>query len=123
MPLPSPEELDNMFQAFKAILAHPEFQRALEELQSLPEEQRPQAVSIQLTPEALMARGVPIRQGMTITTQTIEIPDAPSARTTGAGTTQPGIPGPILPLDGRICFWLFGQRVCIEMPVFPFPLD
>ena len=97
-------------------------QRAVEELQSLPEEQRSQAVSTQLAPEALLARGVPIRQGMTITTQTGGTPDEPIVRTVEAGTTQPGIPGPILPLDGRICFWLFGQQVCIDLPIFP-PLE
>jgi hypothetical protein len=121
--IPSSEELDTMFQAFKAVLAHPEFQKALEEVQGLPEDQRSQAVSTQLTSQALMTRGVPIHPGMSITTQNIEIPDDTTTRAVETETAQPGTTGAVVPLDGRVCFWVFGQRFCIEMPVFPFPLD
>ena len=75
--MPSSEELDTMFQAFKAVLAHPEFQKTLEELQGLPEDQRSQAASTLLAPQALAAQGVPTR-GIDITTQKIESPVDPT---------------------------------------------
>lgn len=97
-----------MFQAFKAVLAHPEFQQALEEVQGLPEDQRPSAVSTQLTTEALAARGVPIAPGMGITT-----PDFGNIG--GAGLTD-GSPRPF-----QVCIRLGGIRFCVDFPVFNIP--
>jgi hypothetical protein len=117
--LPTSEELDTIFQAFKAVLAHPEFQKTLEEIQGLPEDQRSQAASTQLTPQALMARGIPIRQGMSITTPNIKTPDNPTARTAEAGATQRGTTAPIVALDSRICIWFLGKQYCLEIRAFP----
>lgn len=66
--MPSSNELDALFQKCKAVLTHPELQRVLEEVQRLPETQRTQAINTKLTSQALMARGIPIPNGMSIAT-------------------------------------------------------
>lgn len=61
------EELDYSYQALKTIVENPEFQEVITELQSLPPIERVEAAFLQLTPEALAARGVSIPDELTIT--------------------------------------------------------
>ena len=115
--MPSSEELDTLFQAFKRVLTHPEFLKALEEVQNLPEAQRSQAASTQLTPQVLAARGIPIPQGMSITTHNFEGPSAPTISAVEVGTMTANMTGAGAP---RVCIQIFGHDICLHLPA-PLP--
>jgi hypothetical protein len=119
--VPSAEELDASFQAFKDVVTHPEFQKAFEEVQSLPEDQRLDAASTQLTVQALAARGIPIPPEAGISIYNIgksgeSIVSPVEDRTTPAGITD------VSPRSFRACIWLFGVPVCVDLPI-PFLSD
>jgi hypothetical protein len=117
--MPSSEELDTMFQAFKAVLTHPEFQQALTKVQGLPEDQRSQAASTLLDPQALAAQGVPT-SGMNITTQKVESPVDPTIHPGEVEAANPVARGGGAP-DFRICFIVLGQQYCLELINLPGP--
>ena len=75
---PSLEELESALQELKALLNHPEFQKAAEDVLSAPSEQRGQAFSAQLTPAALAPKGVPISDRISIS-----LPASDTADTAG----------------------------------------
>ncbi len=109
--VPSAEELDVLFQAFKDVVTHPEFQKAFEEVQSLPEDQRLDAASTQLTVQALAARGIPIPPETGISIYNIRKPGESIVspvedRTTPAGITDGS------PQFFQACILLGGHRVC-----------
>jgi hypothetical protein len=120
--VPTPEDFDTLYQTFKAILTHPEFQNTLEEIQNLPEDQRSQAVSTQLATQELAAKGIPIPQGTSIAIHDLESPAKPtiSAHETGATPTIPksGVAAPA----GQICFRFLNQIVCVQTITIPIQL-
>jgi hypothetical protein len=61
------EELDALFQVLKYVVMHPVFKSVVAEIQSLPPSERLQAVSKQLTPKALEAKGLRVPEGFTFT--------------------------------------------------------
>ncbi len=94
-----------MFQELKAVLTHPEFQKAVDEVSSLPVEQRGQTASTQLTLDALTARGVPIPSS-------ISISDA-----LGSGLTDFSLAGGLAP-PSQTCWNIpFTDKwVCVNRP-------
>jgi hypothetical protein len=111
--MPSPDELDALFQKFKAALTHPELQKVIEEVQRLPEAQRTQVINTKLTPQALIARGIPISEGMSITTHLVEHPIGPAiGALRGVGGQSPR--------EVRICIIVEGKQYCIIV-TYPSP--
>jgi hypothetical protein len=117
--IPSSEEFDRAFQAVKSVVTHPEFQKAFEEVQSLPEDQRSQAASTLLDPQALAAQGVPT-SGINITTQKIESPVDPTIHPIEGETADSVARGGEAPAF-RICFIVLGQLYCLNLVNFPAP--
>lgn len=117
MNIPSSEELDSMFQELKTVLTHPEFQKAFDEVASLPVEQRVPAVFTKLTLGALAARGVQIPRSMSFSTHNSETSNA-SGDTT-INTAEPGT-AVMSPMDAhsddnRVCYSIAGITVCFTI--------
>jgi hypothetical protein len=64
---PSYDELDVWYQEIRSILKHPAFERVLAEIRDLPPIEALPVAFTRLTPKALAAEGVPIREGTIIT--------------------------------------------------------
>lgn len=122
--VPTSEDLDTLYQAFKAILTHPEFQKTLEAIQNLPEDQRSQAVYTQLTAQELAAKGIPIPSGMNIAIHDLANPANPTISARETGTMQANPTNGVAAPAGQICFQIFGQEVCLQIIKIPinFPL-
>jgi len=104
--MPSPDELDALYQVFKAIVTHPAFQSTVAAIRSTTASEGSQAVSTQLPQDALVAEGVPIPDGYTITTTVL--PDF-SVSNTGQPSSvalEGGQPQPF-------CFQLLGIQICL----------
>jgi hypothetical protein len=73
---PRPEELAQQVQKLNEAVTHPAFLEMLEEISKLPEDERFKAASERGTPEALARRGVPLPDGMRVTTRYFEDPQS-----------------------------------------------
>ncbi len=91
---------------------HPKFQGVLAEIRSLPPSERLQAVLTQLTPEALVTRGIQIPEECTITTHVLH--DSGFINANDALATQ-------VERKAELCFKVWGQEICITSE--PPPLD
>jgi hypothetical protein len=91
--MPTPEEISTWSQELSTTVMHPEFLKAIEEISSLPEAQYSQAVFTQLTPQALAARGVPIPEGLRVSTRYFENPDDRTLSATELGTGESDMTG------------------------------
>lgn len=61
-------------QVLSELIAHPEMQRITDEILAAPESERLELVNKIATPEALAARGIPVPEGVKITTRYFEDP-------------------------------------------------
>jgi hypothetical protein len=111
-----------MFQEVKAVLTHPEFRQTLEEASRLPVEQRAQALSLWLTRDALMTRGVSIPDSMSISTDDVDASDAStidSAPIDTSTTSDTSTPTDTSVTEGALHIYSLSTKVCIPfLPCF-----
>lgn len=111
--MPSCDELDISYQALRDLIFHPEFQRALEEIQYMSPIEGLQATFTQLTPEALRARGVPVPNDCTITIQASQDYAGSSSSTDDvAATEQASANGSPIQTHTRVCVGICPACIC-----------
>jgi hypothetical protein len=115
--MPSPQEIGTWSQELSAAVMHPEFLKALEEVLSLPEAQRSQAVFTQLAPQALAARGVPVPQGMRVSTRFFENPDDRTMSAAGVEMVEPDVADVLPPSPPNGVLPPTRYNVCITLGV------
>lgn len=122
--MPSPEDLDSLFQELKAVLTHPELSKTIGEVLSLPPDQRSQAAATQLTAQALAAKGVRISDRISISASNVDQSPGSTAHTAEVKTQGTKVPASVTEFDSQICYFIGPLKICVgAMPIVPPLLD
>jgi hypothetical protein len=110
--------LDAARQSLEETMNHPEFQKVLAEIQSLPPTERLKAIFTELTPPALAARGIPVSEGFTIATDASLHPSAPkNSSVDQAAIGQDAEVESLLQASVKGCVPFIPWQVCLTLPV------
>ena len=114
MPI-TPTQIANQVEKLNRVASDPSFLQLLEQLQTTEPRERSRFVATKMSPRALTRQGIPLPEGMRITTRYFEEPKAPVLKAKRIGLPERiGARPSVEPLAASICVSI-GVVVCVSV--------